>query len=186
MKYVFIDMDGTIAAWGYPDRWIDGENRFGDYIGKQPINDVIAELYNLYSDKNEYIVFVISAVPNTKAVIEKNAWLNNFFVVPYENRIYINHSEDKIDIIDFYLREVLGVEPKGNSILIDDKKEWLIKGNAIGMEVYHPTKIISLFQERMANLRKEEIEKQAEENKEKEQEDIKQEEKTKKKEKKGE
>lgn len=166
MKYVFVDMDGTIAEWGYPDGRIDGEYRFGDYIGKQPINDVIAEIYNLYSDKNEYNVFIISAVPNAKAIIEKNSWLNNFFIVPYENRIYINYGEDKIDIINFYLKEALGVEPRGNSILIDDKKEWLIKGSAIGMEVYHPTKIIGLFQKRMANLRNQEIkEKKIEEGK---------------------
>lgn len=152
MKYVFIDMDGTIAEWGYPDGRISGEYRFGDYIGKQPINDVIAEIYNRFSDPKEYVVFIISAVPNTKAIIEKNAWLNNFFVVPYENRIFIQKNEDKVDIIDFYLRQVIGIEPKGNTILIDDKKEWLTKAENYGIEVYHPTKIIGLYQTRMVEL----------------------------------
>ena len=152
MKYVFIDMDGTIAEWGYPDGRISGEYKFGDYIGKQPINDVIAEIYNRFSDPKEYVVFIISAVPNTKAIIEKNAWLNNFFVVPYENRIFIQKNEDKVDIIDFYLRQVIGVEPKGNAILIDDKKEWLTKAEEYGIEIYHPTKIIGLYQMRMAEL----------------------------------
>ena len=152
MKYVFIDMDGTIAEWGYPDGRISGEYRFGDYIGKQPINDVIAEIYNRFSDPKEYVVFIISAVPNTKAIIEKNAWLNNFFVVPYENRIFIQKNEDKVDIIDFYLRQVIGIEPKGNTILIDDKKEWLTKAEEYGIEIYHPTKIIGLYQMRMAEL----------------------------------
>ena len=46
MKYVFIDMDGTIAEWGYPDGRISGDYQFGDYFNKQPINDVIAEIYN--------------------------------------------------------------------------------------------------------------------------------------------
>ena len=145
MKYVFIDMDGTIAEWGYPDGRISGEYRFGDYIGKQPINDVIAEIYNRFADPKEYVVFIISAVPNTKAIIEKNAWLNNFFVVPYENRIFIQKNEDKVDIIDFYLRQVIGIEPKGNTILIDDKKEWLTKAEEYGIEIYHPSKIIGLY-----------------------------------------
>ena len=152
MKYVFIDMDGTIAEWGYPDGRISGEYKFGDYIGKQPINDVIAEIYNRFNDPKEYSVLVISAVPNTKAIIEKNAWLNNFFVVPYENRIFIQKNEDKVDIIDFYLRQVIGIEPKGNTILIDDKKEWLTKAEDYGIEVYHPTKIIGLYQTRMVEL----------------------------------
>ena len=59
MKYVFIDMDGTIAEWGYPDGRISGEYQFGDYVNKQPINDVIAEIYNLYSNSEDYIVYVL-------------------------------------------------------------------------------------------------------------------------------
>lgn len=152
MKYVFIDMDGTIAEWGYPDGRISGEYKFGDYIGKQPINDVIAEIFNLFSNSEEYIVFVVSAVPNTKAIMEKNAWLNQFFMVPYENRIFIQQGEDKVEIIDFYLKQVMGVEPKGNAILIDDKKEWLVEAEGYGMEVYHPTRIVGMFQTRMAEL----------------------------------
>lgn len=158
MKYVFVDMDGTIAEWGYPDGRISGEYKFGDYIGKNPINDVIAEIFNMFSgseeNQKEYIIMTVSAVPNSKAVMEKNAWLDNFFNVPYPNRIYINQNEDKIEIIKFYLENIVGIEPKGNSILIDDKKDILIKGNEIGMKVYHPTKMISLFQNRMAELQK--------------------------------
>ena len=168
MKYVFVDMDGTIAEWGYPDGRISGEYKFGDYIGKNPINDVIAEIYNRFAgteeNKEQYIIIVISAVPNTKAIIEKNAWLDNFFNVPYPNRIYINQNEDKIDIIKFYLEHIAGIEPKDNSILIDDKKDILLKGEEIGMEVYHPTKIISLFQNRMAELQKQNQAEQKEEN----------------------
>ena len=55
--------------------------------------------------------------------MEKNAWLNQFFMVPYENRIFIQQGEDKVEIIDFYLKQVMGVEPKGNAILIDDSEE---------------------------------------------------------------
>lgn len=158
MKYVFVDMDGTIAEWGYPDGRISGEYKFGDYIGKNPINDVIAEILNLYSgseeNQKEYIIMTVSAVPNSKAIMEKNVWLDNFFNIPYPNRIYISQNEDKVEVIKFYLENIAGVDPKGNSILIDDKKDILIKGNEFGMEVYHPTKIIALFQNRMAELQK--------------------------------
>lgn len=157
MKYVFVDMDGTIAEWGYPDGRISGDYKFGDYLGKHPINDVIAEIYNTYSNsekENEYIIMVISAVPNTRATMEKNIWLDNFFNVPYSNRIFISEDEDKIDIIEFYLKNIVGLDPKDNSILIDDKKDWLLRGKDIGMEVYHPTKIIASFQNRMLELQK--------------------------------
>ena len=97
---------------------------------------------------------VISAVPNTRATMEKNIWLDNFFNVPYSNRIFISEDEDKIDIIEFYLKNIVGLDPKDNSILIDDKKDWLLRGKDIGMEVYHPTKIIASFQNRMLELQK--------------------------------
>lgn len=163
MKYVFVDMDGTIAEWGYPDGRISGDYKFGDYLGKHPINDVIAEIYNTYSNsekENEYIIMVISAVPNTRATMEKNIWLDSFFNVPYSNRIFISEDEDKIDIIEFYLKNIVGLDPKDNSILIDDKKDWLLRGKDIGMEVYHPTKIIASFQNRMLELQKQNQEKE--------------------------
>lgn len=154
MKYVFIDMDGTIAEWGYPDGRISGEYQFGDYVNKQPINDVIAEIYNLYSNSEDYIVYVLSAVPNTKAIFEKNSWLDTYFVIPYQNRIFIRNDEDKIDIIKFVLDKFYGLAPEGNAILVDDKKELLLKATEIGIEAIHPTKIITSFQQRMAELQK--------------------------------
>lgn len=159
MKYVFIDMDGTIAEWGYPDGRISGDYQFGDYFNKQPINDVIAEIYNLYSNSEEYIVYILSAVPNTKAIFEKNSWLDLNFIIPYENRIYIREDEDKVDIIKFVLDKFYGLEVDGNAILIDDKKEWLTKAAEAGIEVFHPTKIITSFQNRMAELKREEEQK---------------------------
>lgn len=152
MKYVFIDMDGTIAEWGYPDGRISGEYQFGDYVNKQPINDVIAEIYNLYSNSEDYIVYVLSAVPNTKAIFEKNSWLDAYFVIPYQNRIFIRNDEDKIDIIKFVLDKFYGLTPEGNAILVDDKKELLLKAAEVGIEAIHPTKIITSFQQRMAEL----------------------------------
>ena len=154
MKYVFIDMDGTIAEWGYPDGRISGEYQFGDYVNKQPINDVIAEIYNLYSNSEDYIVYVLSAVPNTKAIFEKNSWLDTYFVIPYQNRIFIRNDEDKIDIIKFVLDKFYGLAPEGNAILVDDKKELLLKATEIGIEAIHPTKIITSFQQRKAELQK--------------------------------
>lgn len=159
MKYVFIDMDGTIAEWGYPDGRISGDYQFGDYFNKQPINDVIAEIYNLYSNSEEYIVYILSAVPNTEAIFEKNSWLDLNFIIPYENRIYIREDEDKINIIKFVLDKFYGLEVAGNAILIDDKKEWLTKAAEAGIEVFHPTKIITSFQNRMAELKREEEQK---------------------------
>lgn len=166
MKYVFIDMDGTIAEWGYPDGRISGDYQFGDYVNKQPINDVIAEIYNLYSNSEDYIVYVLSAVPNTKAIFEKNSWLDAYFVIPYQNRIFIRNDEDKIDIIKFVLDKFYGLAPEGNAILVDDKKELLLKAAEIGIEAIHPTKIITSFQQRMAELQNNKPEPEEENNEE--------------------
>ena len=62
------------------------------------------------------------------------------------------------------MKNIAGLEPKGNSILIDDRKDWLLKGKDIGMEVYNPTKIIASFQNRMLELQKQEQQEQKEPN----------------------
>lgn len=152
MQYVFVDIDGTIAEWGYPDGRISGGYKLGDYMNKKPIDNVIAEIYNLYANKQDYIIFITSVVPNANAIFEKNIWLDKYFNIPYQNRIYLSKEEDKIDVIEFYMKNFANVELKGNSILIDDRKDWLIKGKELGMEVYHPTQIITSFQDRMESL----------------------------------
>ena len=73
MKYVFVDMDGVIAEYGYPSGLYDGDFQKGNYLGKNPVAIVISEILRRYGTK-DYIIMVCSASPNSKATMEKQEW----------------------------------------------------------------------------------------------------------------
>lgn len=146
MKYVFVDMDGVIAEYGYPSGAYDGEFQKGNYLGKKPVNTVINEIISKYND-SEHIIMVCSACPNTKAVFEKNEWLNLNFNVPYENRIFTTLDEDKIDVIKYFIEDMMHGNLQEHALIIDDKGSILAKAHSFGMECYHPTQLLAIKKE---------------------------------------
>ena len=149
MKYVFVDMDGVIAEYGYPSGLYDGEFQKGNYVGKKPVVSVIDEIIEKYNNPN-YIVMICSASPNAKATLEKNDWLNNNFGVPYENRIFITPEEDKVEVIRYYIEDIMHGNVQEHAIIIDDKGSVLAKAHYLGMECYHPTQLMALKAQRDA------------------------------------
>ena len=149
MKYVFVDMDGVIAEYGYPSGLYDGEFQKGNYVGKKPVVSVIDEIIEKYNNPN-YIVMICSASPNAKATLEKNDWLNNNFGVPYENRIFITPEEDKVEVIRYYIEDIMHGNVQEHAIIIDDKGSVLAKAHSLGMECYHPTQLMALKAQRDA------------------------------------
>ena len=149
MKYVFVDMDGVIAEYGYPSGLYDGEFQKGNYVGKKPVVSVIDEIIEIYNNPN-YIVMICSASPNAKATLEKNDWLNNNFGVPYENRIFITPEEDKVEVIRYYIEDIMHGNVQEHAIIIDDKGSVLAKAHSLGMECYHPTQLMALKAQRDA------------------------------------
>lgn len=143
MKYVFVDMDGVIAEYGYPSGLYDGEFQKGNYLGKKPVDMIINELIEKYNNPN-YIVMVCSVSPNSKATLEKNEWLNRFFSVPYENRIFVGKDEDKVDIIRYYIEDMMHGSVQEHCIIIDDKGSTLAKARSLGIECYHPTQVLAM------------------------------------------
>ncbi len=143
MKYVFVDMDGVIAEYGYPSGLYDGDFQRGNYVGKKPVTSVINEIITKYNN-SDYILMVCSASPNAKATMEKNDWLNNNFAVPYENRIFITPSEDKVEVIRYYIEDIMHGNVQEHAIIIDDKGSVLAKAHSLGMECYHPTQIMAI------------------------------------------
>lgn len=150
MKYVFVDMDGVIAEYGYPSGLYDGEFQRGNYLGKKPVKEVINKIIKLYGN-NDYIIMTCSASPNAKATLEKNEWLNNNFKIPYENRIFISSEEDKVEVIRYYVEDLLFKNVQNYAIIIDDKKAVLAGAHSLGIECYHPTQLLTLEQETNTN-----------------------------------
>lgn len=145
MKYVFVDMDGVIAEYGYPSGLYDGDFQKGNYLGKKPVGRIIEEIITKYNNK-DYIIMVCSASPNAKAILEKNEWLNQNFSVPYENRIFISPSEDKVEVIRYYIEDMLHGNVQEHALIIDDKRDILAKAHSLGIECYHPTQLLALRQ----------------------------------------
>lgn len=142
MKYVFIDMDGVIAEYGYPNGLYDGDFQKGNYVGKKPVIGVINEILRRYNNEN-YILMVCSASPNTKATLEKHDWLNNNFAIPYENRIFISKEEDKVEVVRYYIEDMMHGRVQEHALIIDDKGSVLAKAHSLGIECYHPTQILA-------------------------------------------
>lgn len=143
MKYVFVDMDGVIAEYGYPNGLYDGEFQKGNYVGKKPVTTIINEILEKYNN-SDHIIMVCSASPNAKATLEKNDWLNNNFGVPYENRIFIAPEEDKVEVIRYYIEDLMHGNVQQHAIVIDDKGSILAKAHSLGIECYHPTQLLAL------------------------------------------
>lgn len=143
MKYVFVDMDGVIAEYGYPNGLYDGEFQKGNYVGKKPVTTIINEILEKYNN-SDHIIMVCSASPNAKATLEKNDWLNNNFGVPYENRIFISPEEDKVEVIRYYIEDLMHGNVQQHAIVIDDKGSILAKAHSLGIECYHPTQLLAL------------------------------------------
>lgn len=143
MKYVFVDMDGVIAEYGYPNGLYDGEFQKGNYVGKKPVATIINEILEKYNN-SDHIIMVCSASPNAKATLEKNDWLNNNFGVPYENRIFITPEEDKVEVIRYYIEDLMHGNVQQHAIVIDDKGSILTKAHSLGIECYHPTQLLAL------------------------------------------
>lgn len=165
MKYVFVDMDGTIAEWGYPDGRISGDFQDGDFLRKKPVDIIIEEIIHKWGN-SDFCIIVCSAVPCTKATFEKNIWLDANFNVPYENRFFISKEEDKIDIIKYYIEKIKGLSFRQNAVIVDDRKDILQKAESYGVEFYHPTRLITDYMTRQVEEQikaQEEAQKQQEE-----------------------
>lgn len=143
MKYVFVDMDGVIAEYGYPSGLYSGEFQKGNYTGKRPVKTVIEEILKTFKSP-EYVLMICSASPNAQGTLEKNAWLDTYFRVPYENRIFIGLEEDKVDVITYYIESLTHTNVQEYAIIIDDKGKVLSKAQSLGIECYHPTQLLAI------------------------------------------
>ena len=139
IKYVFIDMDNTIAENTTCD---NVEFYQGLYIDKRPINIAIKGIINLYKDST-YII-LSKTEGQSKGMLEKRAWLSKYF--PYTDEIIlISPIDTKKDIISMYMKN-RSIKPK-ECLLIDDKKEILQDCKKLHINVKYPQQIICDYEE---------------------------------------
>lgn len=136
-KILFVDMDGTLAAWTPATSEELNRPRF---FAQLPVNGSMVQAMRLIYEacqKHDNAVYILSAVlPNETVIQEKNEWLNKH--CPYikaENRIFVPYGANKAEFASEHLNVDLSV-----CYLLDDYsqniKEWAKAGG-------HPIKVFN-------------------------------------------
>lgn len=139
MKYIFIDMDNTIAE-NFTCNNLDFYP--GMYLNKRPINIVIQGILTLYPDA--YYIILSKTDGGDQGKAEKTAWLHKYF--PYVKGVcLIDLNEQKRDYIKQFI-EVLKIDPS-DVVLIDDKKSILQSCSDLGIITKYPQQVICDYEE---------------------------------------
>lgn len=100
-EHIFVDMDGVIAAQTTLPL-IDGKIDFVNsevFVHQKPVYPVIEKLNKLAN--MGYTLYILSAVPTSISMDEKNRWLDTHFpIVPKERRFYVNQGRHKAEMLE--------------------------------------------------------------------------------------
>jgi len=139
-KHIFVDMDGVVAALGTLPI-INGEIDFvNGEIHKwlKPVHPVINKLHLLH--RAGYELYILSAVPNSFSIQEKNEWLNEFFNIPQDRRFFVNQGRHKAEMLDN-----LSIKLKINKqdiMMLDDFHDVLYKIKDRKMNAMHVSEFL--------------------------------------------
>jgi len=146
-KYVFLDVDGTLAEYRYNDH-VSGaqggndfagqtweELFFGDvFVSNRPLQTMVKLVEKLDPEK----VFVLGAITTNHEADEKYIWLEKYYpTIKRENIIFVAMSEFKVIALEQYSKK-LNI-PKEDIVFIDDKHETIRKTEEAGFKSYHIT-----------------------------------------------
>lgn len=138
MKYIFIDMDNTIAENTTCE---DIEFHEGLYLNKRPIKVVIDAIRALYPN-SLYIIFSKTAGGHDGRA-EKGAWLEKYLPETHL-AVFIEPEDSKSECIESFINSSMW--DKKDCLVIDDKKSILQECLALGINVKYPQQIICDFE----------------------------------------
>lgn len=149
IKYVFIDMDNTIAEviTPYLKDYFEGM-----YSAKRPIKLMINAINTLFSKQDKYILSI--ARGNEKGINEKISWLNKECPIITKDNYFIDYdSNNNIEKSDFIINWCgkYSVNP-GECLLIDDKKDTLAKCKDLGIQVMFPLQVICEYENNVNSI----------------------------------
>ena len=121
---LFVDMDGTLTEWrkacSIEHLYLDGY-----FYTLKPNVELIGYLNNI---KNKIEVYIASSYITEKSVKEKNDWLDKYFPIENEHRIFVPNNINKSQYIINHLKEPISK----NYILLDDFTPNLIEWENAG------------------------------------------------------
>lgn len=110
---LFVDMDGTLTEWR---KACSREHLFLNnyFYSLKPHFKLIRYLENINKENIE--IFIASHYITDESVKEKNRWLDRYFNIKKENRIFIPSEIRK----SIYIEQILETEITKDCILLDD------------------------------------------------------------------
>lgn len=141
IKYIFLDMDGTIVEYcNGNSMFIDNWFKSHQFYYKTPLVSNIKMIERL-SQRLGCKVFILSGAPNNLVMEAKMSWLRDW--TPFVHDVFlIGNQEYKVDSIQQVLesrlpREEIEALNKESVLLIDDELENLRKAEHNGYSVMH-------------------------------------------------
>lgn len=141
IKYIFLDMDGTIVEYcNGNSMFIDNWFKSHQFYYKTPLVSNIKMIERL-SQRLGCKVFILSGAPNNLVMEAKMSWLRDW--TPFVHDVFlIDNQEYKVDSIQQVLesrlpREEIEALNKESVLLIDDELENLRKAERNGYSVLH-------------------------------------------------
>ena len=140
-KYIFVDMDGTIAAYQQLPLDEFGAIDFtaGEYFKfALPVRPVIDKLNSSYKDS---CIKILSAIPDSLCEKDKNEWLDKHFPIDYNDRYFIGNKKYKAVMLRNIMRREK-IDPKDVTV-IDDDHYVLLSYQAIGVNAIHISEFLT-------------------------------------------
>lgn len=129
---IIVDMDGVIVGYG-EDMKVNYKMKDINFRDKKPVKEIIEKLRREFSMED---MVVVSAVPYSSQIREKNEWLNEHFNV--KRRYFTKNEIDyKVNFIDSSFTK--------DYIVIDDNHSILSKLEEKGFRVMHPSYFLSTY-----------------------------------------
>lgn len=145
MKYVFVDLDNTLAANETCD---DISFYKGLYLNKRPIRIVIDAIEEMYSDSEIFVMSIYKGGEEGKQ--EKLLWILEYLPDCYKvNAPFLISEFDEHTKADYIKNYILinNIKPDDCTI-IDDKKYILQECKKYGINTLYPQQIICSYEER--------------------------------------
>jgi len=139
-KHLFIDMDGVIASLSTLPT-IDGRIDFVNaevHKHLEPVTPIIDKLNSL--KELGYNLYILSAIPNSFSLTEKQAWLDEHFNIEPKYRFFVNQGRHKAEMLD-NLSTYLKIDKK-DICMVDDIHSILYDVKEMNMNCMHVSEFL--------------------------------------------
>lgn len=145
-KYVFFDVDGTLAEYRFQDKLYAGGC---PELGCQSLNSLLFEdlylkarplktMQNVIQTLNPNQVFILGACTTNHEIEQKYKWLAMHYpTIKRENILFIHLTMLKPEVILEYVKHLeISLEEVA---FVDDRLDVLRKAEELGITAYHPS-----------------------------------------------